>query len=569
MHRIAMCSPIVFLVLLLAACQPVQPVQNEQPIEYGEAEVFVQGAAIPGVMDIDIGPDGHIYAASELADKIMALDAQTGDVLWEMDAGEDVPEAVRIAPDGTPYWTSFYSLNVCKATLTDQDKVCQALPVDTWGLAFAPDGRLFIAADAHVQSLYEVDPALETEPRFVETIGALMAHFNFGPDGKLYVPMVADGKILRVDVDSDPVTVETVAEGLTFPWSVDFGAEGQLYVAVSIDGQTSGVARVDVDTGEWEIVGQVPAGYNSVAVTTDGRILSAMNDDGDIYEILEDGTSQPFTEPGMIAPGGLAVLPRADGGESLFVADWKTLRELDTQTGELLNKWHATWFPGAIYGPRTLAAVGNELLVTSWEDAWSGNAVQVWNPELGEATVTETEFAWVANAIPFQSDIVVVDMQADAPWMVERINGVNMAERHILGEGALQHPLGLVASEADLWVADYATGKVLQLIKDSQELAEPTVLTDVLDRPEGMALAADGRLLVAETGTGKLLAIDPTSGDIDVIAEGLGFAAENFGSIGPVSLPAQLVFSGVAVAPSGDIFVSGDAANIIYRILRK
>ena len=81
-----------------------------------------------------------------------------------------------------------------------------------------------------------------------------------------------------------------------------------------------------------------------------------------------------------------------------------------------------------------------------------------------------------------------------------------------------------------------------------------------------MALAPDGRRLVAETGTGRLVAIDPASGEVTTIAEVLGLVQDNFGSVGPVSLPPHLVFSGVAVDSANNAYVSGDAANVIYRI---
>jgi len=107
----------------------------------------------------------------------------------------------------------------------------------------------------------------------------------------------------------------------------------------------------------------------------------------------------------------------------------------------------------------------------------------------------------------------------------------------------------------------------VQLVADGEELAEPVTVASGLDRPEGLALAPDGRLLVVETGADRLLAIDPATGDQEVLAEGLGFALANPVAAGTnVSLPPHFVFSGVAVSPSGDVYVSADAANAIYRI---
>ena len=76
-----------------------------------------------------------------------------------------------------------------------------------------------------------------------------------------------------------------------------------------------------------------------------------------------------------------------------------------------------------------------------------------------------------------------------------------------------------------------------------------------------MAIAPDGRLLVAETGTGRLVAIDPATGDKSTIAEGLGFNPD-----APAGAPPTMVMSSVAVGPSGVIYVTGDLANVLYRI---
>jgi CubicO group peptidase (beta-lactamase class C family) len=174
---------------------------------------------------------------------------------------------------------------------------------------------------------------------------------------------------------------------------------------------------------------------------------------------------------------------------------------------------------------------------------------------------------WPANAIRFQGDVIVVEMPADAPWRVVRTDGDDMATRREIGGSILKQPLGLAADEDNLWVTDYEAGRVVQVVADGVELEEPVVIASDLNHPEGIAIAPDGRLLLAETGTGRLLAIEASTGNADVIAEGLDFMQDNPTSIGPVSLPPQYIFSGVAVGPSGNVYVSGDGANVIYRIL--
>lgn len=81
-----------------------------------------------------------------------------------------------------------------------------------------------------------------------------------------------------------------------------------------------------------------------------------------------------------------------------------------------------------------------------------------------------------------------------------------------------------------------------------------------LDRPEGIA-AADGKLLVAEAGTGRLLAVDLATGEMSTLAEGLEFSPG-----APEGGPPTFVMNSMAVDPAGVIYVTGDRANVLYRI---
>ena len=541
------------------------PAAQETMADTSTPEVFVQGSLLPGLSDIAVGADGSIYGAAELTNAIRIVDPDSGALVDQIPVGDDTAEALTIGPDGSVYWSSFYSLNVCRLSPAGE-KSCQAMPTDVWGLAFSPDGRLFVATEAHVATLYELDPLLIEEPRLVKEMGTLISHFAFGPDGMLYAPLMSDGTIVRVDVDAEPVTAETVAEGLIMPWGVAFDSTGQLYAATSLDAEHNALLRIDAETGASEQLGLLPAGYHVLAIGEDDRIFLGHYDEGALYEYLLTGEMRAVTTPGMIGPGGLAVLKRADGGESLFVAGWKTLHEFDTASGEPRNAWRSGWFPGMISPPRAAAADGANLLVSGWEDQWGGNLVQVWDPIAGASIAAMDTFVRPANVIRFQGDLVVIEMVPDAAWRIQRTDGDDVTSLHTLGGDMLQQPLGLAASDDALWVADYATGNVYQLVADGAELTEPVLVASGLDRPEGMALGADGRLLVAETGTGRLLAIDPATGEIAVVTEGLGFMRENPPSIGPVQLAPFRVFSGVALDKAGNIYVAADDANVIYRI---
>ena len=121
-------------------------------------------------------------------------------------------------------------------------------------------------------------------------------------------------------------------------------------------------------------------------------------------------------------------------------------------------------------------------------------------------------------------------------------------------------PTGLAATADDLWVADWATGTVWQLVKDGATLAAPAVVTIGLVQPEGLAVDRDGSLLVVEAGAGRLTRIDPATGAKSTVATGLGL-----GTAAPPGAPPTWMFNGVAVGPKGDIYVTGDTVGVIYR----
>ena len=113
-------------------------------------------------------------------------------------------------------------------------------------------------------------------------------------------------------------------------------------------------------------------------------------------------------------------------------------------------------------------------------------------------------------------------------------------------------PVGLAANGGDLWVTDYAQGKVFQIPSSVPVASE-------LDGPEGLAYyPADGSLLVVEANAGRLSKIDPTTGEKIILADGL--------ELGNVFVPGVPLIDGVAVGPSGTIYVTSNKANVLYRI---
>jgi hypothetical protein len=132
---------------------------------------------------------------------------------------------------------------------------------------------------------------------------------------------------------------------------------------------------------------------------------------------------------------------------------------------------------------------------------------------------------------------------------------VDPTQRTTLAEMVV--PAGLAATAQDLWATDWAAGTVVQILKGGQLLTPPAVVASGLKGPEGLAVAPDGSLLVVEALAGKLSRIILPAGTVSAVAEGL-----ELGAAGPPTMPPVWIFDGVAVGPSGAIYVGGGKANM-------
>ena len=542
---------ILVLVLLTAA--------GDAPFVLRE---IARGSPIHGANGLYFDALDNLYIASFAGGEILVMNPRNGKIVNRLgaEAGVVNPDDLTFGPDGSLYWTDLAIGEVGRldpeGNLTKQFVAPGVNPI-----TFSEEGRLFVALDFMGDGLYELDPDLEAPPRPIivasETnpfpLGFLNG-FDFGPDGRLYGPLFAAGMVVSIDVDScdntsDPwndCDIQVVAAGFTVPAAAKFDAQGRLHVA----DQAGTVFRVDTDTGEMTAISSgFPPALDNLAFDSEGNLYVSNANDGSITRILPSGQARILSPGGMVAPGGVAVLQQPDGRESVFVADLWMLREFDGRTGLQESSAMAHLVGAGLAPPLTASADGDRLVISSW----IGSLVQVWDPGEGQV-VEQYPMPVPLNAIRFHDDLVVADLG---------LGGVVWAGTGamILGPPDVFMPTGLAASGDTLWVADWATGLVWQVVFDGETPLPPILVASGLVNPEGLALDLDGSLLVVEAGAGRLSRIDLTSGEVSVVAEGLGLGAP-----GVVGMPPTGTFSDVAVGPSGAIYITGDVSNVLYRI---
>ena len=122
-------------------------------------------------------------------------------------------------------------------------------------------------------------------------------------------------------------------------------------------------------------------------------------------------------------------------------------------------------------------------------------------------------------------------------------------------------PAGLAYDGSRFFVGEVAAGRISAV--DATTGARTTVATD-LSRPEGLALDPRGRLVVAETGRRRIVALDAGSGAI----------VDELGTDLPIGVasaagPPTYIPTGVAVGSDGTVYFSADVDAAVYRIVER
>ena len=540
MKKSRMFTVIVLLLLLLVAVSV-----QAQSLRKGTVtvKVLVEGAAMHGTNGVTVNDQGLLYIASAVGQEIVVMDPHNGKILERFgpDSGVVGPDDVVFGPDGSLYWTDIMSGEVGRRTPEGHVKK-QYVDDFVNPLAFNEEGRLFVAQAFVGDALYEVDPELSDPPVKILGTGNPMYHLNgfaFGPDGWLYAPRQQLEQIVRINVDTAEVEIITD----DFEGSCAFDSHGNLYAAAD-----DRVYQIDPESGAYTTVVALPAGgADNLAFDADDTMYVTNFRDGTVYSILPNGRPRVISPGGLMAPGGIAVLPDQHAGESVYIADFWTMRGYDGRNGQPGSSGRNFFFDS----PFSASADGQNLILTSW----FGNTVEVWNPD--EDLVQEMYVANVPiDAVRFQGDFAVSELGSGSVVKLEAGSGISTPI-----VSGLYVPAGLAAKGSDLWVADWASGIVWQIAANGAVLDPPAVIASGLVQPEGLAVDHDGSLLVVESGVGRVSRIDPHTGEVSLVAEGLALGAP-----GPDGWPPTWLLNDVTVGKNGDIYVTGDIANVVYRL---
>ncbi len=513
-----------------------------------EVTKLVPGSAFHGVHGLGIDKAGRLLAGSVAGAAIYEVDRNNGTVKIAIPAPEGMADDIAFAPDGTMAWTGFLTGDLYSRKGDGPiKKLASGLPGIN-SLAYRKDGRLYATTVFLGDTLYEIDVEGVKPPRMImEKMGGLNG-FEFGPDDMLYGPLWFKGQVAKVDVDKPELTV--VADGFKIPAAVNFDSKGNLWVVDAALGQ---LVRVDPKTGAKRMVAQLKPSLDNLAIDDKDRIFVSNMADNGIQEVdPETGAAKQLIIGKLALPGGIGVV--SDGAkDTIYVADLFAYRTVDGATGEVSEpaRMHADGV--TLEYPMSATAKGDEVILSSW---FTGT-VQVIDRKTGKTREMMHDFKAPHDAIRLADGSILVNELGSKSLI--RASGEHGKNRNVL-IGDLAGPVGLVGGpKGDVYVTEAFAGQVSKVEGDG----EKTVVAKGLKMPEGIALAGDGKLIVAEVGAKRIVQIDRQNGNVIEIA---GNLAIGLPAPAPGGLP---VPTGVGVGASGTIYFSSNIENAIYKAVKK
>jgi sugar lactone lactonase YvrE len=514
-----------------------------------EVTQLVPGSAFHGVHGLGIDKAGRLFAGSVAGAALYEVDRDKGTARIAIPTPEGMADDIAFAPDGTMAWTGFLTGDLYSRKNDGPiKKLASGLPGIN-SLAYRKDGRLYATTVFLGDTLYEIDVEGVKPPRMImEKMGGLNG-FEFGPDDRLYGPLWFKGQVAKVDVDKAELTV--VADGFKIPAAVNFDSKGNLWVVDSALGQ---LVRVDPKTSAKKMVAQLKPSLDNLAIDDKDRIFVSNMADNGIQEVdAETGAAKQVIIGKLALPGGIGVVSDGDK-DTIYVADVFAYRTVDGKTGEVSEpaRMHAAGV--TLEYPMSATAKGDEVILSSW---FTGT-VQVIDRKTGATKEMMHDFKAPHDAIRIDDGSILVNELGSKSLI--RASGEHGKDRTVL-IGALEGPVGLVGGpKGDVYVTEAFAGQVSKIGSNG----EKTVLAKDLKMPEGIALAGDGKLIVAEVGAKRIVEVDPQTGTVTEIAGNLPI-----GLVGaPGGLPTNIP-TGVGVGASGTIYFSSDIENAIYKVTKK
>jgi sugar lactone lactonase YvrE len=383
--------------------------------------------------------------------------------------------------------------------------------------------------------------ALQTRVAPAALIGA--NGMRWGPDGRLYVAQAFGGQVSAVDVANGTADVISPASGsILAPDDLAFDSHGNLFATEVMSARVSAYranGKVDV------IAADVPVA-NGITVHADRIFMSEFNPEGRILELFADGATPRVIASGVMMPNALCLgpdnclyfplvplnevwrVPVAGGSPERVAGDFNIptavkfdargrLFVVESGTGAIIHfdiaSGRKTEFARVAFGIDNFEfAPDGRMFVSHFTD---GSVVEI------AADGTKRHAVRGGMLGPF-------GVTAGLDGTLIAADGMSLA--HIGNDGSidrlamlLQHGFpGYVRGIAVASDGTYVTSNSAGMVARYRVGEEAVPILEGLDRAMGVAVTANGDVVVCEAGAGRVLSVG-SDGASKLLASGLAF----------------------------------------------
>jgi streptogramin lyase len=527
------------LAALLTACTSMAP---SKPAAWSPPEVLVAPSSFAGVHGLAVDGKGRLLAGSVVGNAIWQVDRKTGAASIFIGGPEGQADDIAIGPKGELAWTN-YLMGMVRFRESDGAPMKVVLK-DLPGLNSLDfdrrNGKLYASQVFLGDALWEIDVTGVKPPRLIVKDMGGFNGFEVGPDGMLYGPLWFKGQVVKIDPADGKITV--INSEFKIPAAANLDGKGNLWV---VDTNAGELSKVELATGKKTVMKKLKTAIDNLAIAPDGTVYVSNMADNSV-EVFNPATGElrVLTGGKLAVPAGMKL-----GGDSLWVADIFTFREVNVKTGEVRDVYRMQ--ASDMEYPFAVGLSSNRIALTSW---FTGT-VQLLDRTTQKTVTIVHGLKAPVDAIPMEDgSLLVIEI---ANGTLTRLSGADFKQAKAVADG-LAGPVQMVLGRDGAVYVTEAAGKLTRI--NLADGSKTTVAAD-LALPEGLAQTPWGTFIVAESAAQRLTEIDPANGTRRSVAEKLpiGLAA------GP-GMPPPYVPTGVAVGTDGAVYFSADLNNAIYRV---
>lgn len=524
----------------------VEPGERSETAEVAEGWALrriVGPRSFAGSNGMRFAPDGRLWVCSCFGGELGSVDIESGErgVVVPVGGPLVTPDDLDFDSRGFAYVTEYGHARVSEIDPGGRlRRVAEDLPGANGVTVF--EDRIFVDEARATGDLVEI--FRDGQPHRLIASGIPFPNaLGVGADRRIYFPIM-QGEVWRVPLEGGEV--ERFATDLGGLNSVKFDSRGRLHVCRF---DTREVLVFDISSGDIVERLQGKFAIDNVAISEDGRVFTSHFVDGEIDELLTDGSRRTIMPPGLMGPWGLAVV---DG--TLTVADGLSLVAVGgdgtiTRTADYSSGFH--WFS------RDLAeGPGGAVWVTT-----SAGDLLLYEPGGGDPVVAPALEEPVGVAAAPNGAAIVAEAGSGRVLRIERDGKVSTIAT------GLDRPSGVAcAPDGGCYVCESGRGRIVRIDRGTR------VVADGLGRPQGLTCAPQG-LIAVDAGRREIILASPEGRTATTIAHlpsvggaPLGATRETIPGL-PDVLPGPLTqFAGIATDADGTIYIAGDADGTIYQL---